>query len=69
MRLDNGRIGTTDNRGTPRNAQKSRLRPQIRLFYGPRPLVLFLFSPIATHLPIPNVSAVSKRLLLGRRAA
>ena len=48
---------TAEPHGTPRNTQKGRLRPQIRLFLrGP----LFAYRG-----PIPSVSVVSKRLPFG----
>ena len=49
--------------GPPRNTNRRALRPQIHFFWR-----IFAFDPLVspchTHFPKPNVSAVSKRLVL-----
>ena len=60
---------TVEPHGTPRNAQKGRLRHQIHLFLRVSPIFLFAFPPLLRPLPIPIVSVVSKRLPFVRRAA
>ena len=53
----------TEPRGTPRNAHMgdSALKSN---FFGRFPILLFPFSRFLPLLPIPNISVVSKRLVL-----
>ena len=61
-RTENGKMGAMDNRETEPNRRE--LRPQIQLFVGVCPLSPFSFSPFRHPSAIPDVSVVSKRLVL-----
>ena len=52
-----------DNRGTPRNTRLG--YPALKSnFFGRFPILLFPFSRFLSLPPMPNISAVSRRLVL-----